>query len=128
MKKLKSFGSLVVLSWCILLAPMALVGCKTANQSAFKTVKTVDITADVAMKAWAEYVRLKHPGVEVERRVESAYNKYIATMLVVADAGAALAKADNQDTRTKMDIALAAAAAALGDVTSLVQLFGAKIN
>lgn len=128
--KSKQWIGLVLAGWFVVLSPMALVqtGCKSVNKSAFKTVKTVDITADVAMKAWGVYVRDRHPGVVAELRVESAYNQYLNTVIVVADAGAALAKSDNQDTRAKLDIALAAAAAALGDLTNLVSAFGVKLK
>lgn len=126
--KIKSFGALILVAWCVVFAPIAVTGCKSVNQTAFRTVQSVDITADVAMRAWGVYVREGHPGVEAERRVESAFNAYLATAMFVADAGVALSKADNQSTRVQLDIALAAAAAALGNLTNLIAAFGVNLK
>lgn len=119
---------LVLISWCVVCVPLMITGCKSGNQTAYRTVQSVDITADVAMRAWGVYVRERHPGVEAEQRVEAAFNAYIAVAMVVAEAGVALSRADNQSTRSQFDIALAAAAVALGDLTNLISAFGVKLK
>lgn len=131
MKNLKSFGSLILLTWCLILVPLAtapLVGCKTSNRSSYRVVGTVQVSADAAMSAWGSYVRQFPVSIESEQAVKTAFERYRSTMLVVATAGKALAEADTQDSRQKLDIAMAAAASALGNLTSLIQSFGVKVK
>lgn len=104
------------------------MGCKSANQSAYRVVGTVQVSADAAMSAWGDYVRTRAVPIEDEQKVKSAYDKYRQSMIIVATAGKAMSEADTQDSRQKLDIALAAAASTLGNLTSLIQSFGVKVK
>lgn len=125
----KIIRSLVLcLALAVPVATVPLTGCKSPNKTAYRTVGTVQISADAAMTAWGAYVKQFRPGVAAETKVKAAYEKYQSTMIVVAISGKALAEADNKDSRHKLDIALAAAASALSDLTQLIQSLGVKVK
>lgn len=123
------FTFLIVLVLALVgLAPIVGISCKNPNQSAYRVVGTVQVSADVAMRAWGDYVHRAHPSIEAEQKVKTAYDRYRAAAIVVTDAGKALAQVDSPAGRTRLDIALAEASASLGDLTNLIESFGIKLK
>lgn len=77
------------LFWSLATVSVGLTGCGTWQQTTYKTAGTITITADTAMKAWAEYVVAGHAKPDQEVKVRDAYAKYQAAMLTVLDVGKA---------------------------------------
>lgn len=132
---MKSILSLL-LSFSLLtlwLAPVTFsVGCKSANTTAYRATGAAVVTVDKAMTAWGEYVAKFHPPVEQEQRVKDAFEKYQTAASAVAKAGAEHAKLANDPNREPgakitLDETIAAAGAALEQLTFLIQRFGAKL-
>ena len=134
MKKLLT----LVAALTLLTAVPVFTGCSTANKNTYKATATAQITVDAAMTAWGDWVaHQKALGTPVplsqEATVKSAYGKYQAAAVVVADAGAAYTRAAAAKdpaapaAMTALNTALSMAAASLADLTSLIQQFGVKL-
>lgn len=120
---------LIIVAALLILSPVTgPVGCKNPNATAYKVVGSVQVGADVAMRAWGVYVAKNHPSVEAEQKVKLAYDRYRASAIIVSDAGKAFAQASSPSNQNRLDVALSAAAASLSDLTSLVQAFGVTLK
>lgn len=126
-------GPLLALALCAGLLAVT-PGCSTSPPMAvYRATSTAHITVDAAMRAWGDYVAQFHPPVSQEAAVRDAFNKYKLAQLAVLDAaigyqqaqsdGAALSQAQRD-----LNAALAAAGAALGDLTSLITSFGVNLQ
>ena len=114
-----------------------LPACNTTPQeAAFESESAVQVSVDVAMTAWGDYVKQFHPSDQARAQVKAAYEKYQACAVAVIDATklvASLASSTNSpagaisDANEKNMAAEAAAAQALADLVALVRHFGAKI-
>lgn len=126
---MKKWSILVLVTWTVLCAPMMLtqVGCKTANQAAYKTTATVQITADLAMRAWGEYVRIKQPGVKAELKVKAAFDKYRMAMVLVADAGRRFSTINDPEGASRLEFTITNASATLSDLVEVIRSFGIKL-
>jgi hypothetical protein len=109
----------------LLLVALLAAGCGTAQRNAYRTAYTTAVSVDAAMSAWGDYVAEFHPPASEEAKVKAAYERYRASMLVVADAGKAWAEGTGSQAR--LDLAIATAAGSLGDVLDLVRKFGVNI-
>lgn len=129
-KKVNGLAVTFALGWMLLVAPYVVVssGCRTTNQAAYKTTATVQVTADFAMRAWGEYVRIMRPPVADEIKVKRAFETYRASMIFVAEAGRRYSVVADQEASAKLDFALAAASASLVDLVTLIQSFGVKLQ
>lgn len=112
-------------------APLGFSGCAGANSTAYKAVKATDVSAETAMRVWNDYVGQFHPGVDAERKVKAAWEKYNKALATAADAGSAWSKAaqngDAPDAKTAYLAALNVVSSSLGDLIDLIRSFGAKI-
>lgn len=125
MKRLPFHICHLLLAIALLTAAPLLPGCGTAPQRAYQTVATTEITVSAAMTAWGNYVKQFHPPASEELKVKAAYEKYQAAMIVVADAGKAVAEGTGSQAR--LDIVVQTAAASLKDLVNLIQAFGITI-
>jgi hypothetical protein len=103
----------------LLALPLFAFGCKTADETAFKTIASLEAAVDHAMNAWADYVVLKRaanppdpalPGQE--RQVRAAYTSYRLAMSAAYAARAAYVideKAGLPAWQARLDAASAAA-------------------
>jgi hypothetical protein len=121
---------LVALSAALMLAP----GCQcTPQRAAYNTVAGVEVSVDVAMQAWGDYVSQFQPSASQEAAVKAAFEKYQAIEQVAIDAAqfyATLAARSDPGTaaaQAQKDAAMAQAAASLGDLVNLLRSFGVKL-
>lgn len=122
-RQLERFAPLFLsffLFWSLATVSVAVTGCANWKQTTYKTAGTVTITADTAMKAWAEYVVAGLAKPDQEAKVRDAYGKYQASMMAVLDAGKAATASGNQ---TALQNWFAAAAAAQANLVNVVNAF-----
>lgn len=116
--------------------PLALVstqGCGSLNKTTYKIAQGSAITVDAAMTAWGSYVTAHHPPVETEQKVKNAYDTYVKSALVVANAGIAYNRAkgagspDVATQQAALQSALKAASDSLNGLVDLLRQLGVKI-
>lgn len=123
MKKIRLYIAYFLAAFALVAAlALLLPGCGTAPQRAYQTASGTQITVTAAMTAWGNYVAQFHPPADQEKTVKDAYDKYHASALLVADAGAALVAGTG--SQSALDAAISAAAGSLGDLVNLLQQFG----
>lgn len=106
------------LSGCLL--AVLVTACSSWRATTYKSVGTVVITADAAMKSWAMYVASGEATEDQERVVRSAYSKYQRAMMVVLDVG----KTSTTLTNTAaLDLVIASATSAQADLIKAVKAF-----
>lgn len=128
-KKLKAIQIAIAVCVLLIFAPVGmLVGCKSPNATSYKVVGSVQVTADVAMRAWGSWVSSHNVPVETELKVKKAYDIYRASAILAANAGKALAQAETETNRSRLDIALAAASASLQDLVALIRSLGVNVK
>lgn len=117
-----------------ILAPVVTLttGCGTFGKTAYRTTATAGVTVDAAMSAWGRWVKEHKPSAADELKVKNAFEKYQATVTIVADTGSAYLKAKQANAglpqaQIEFNAAVAAAGAALADLTNLILSFGAKL-
>ncbi|MGH7939725.1 MAG: hypothetical protein ACREFR_01470, partial [Limisphaerales bacterium] len=109
---------------------LGLTACNTTPQEAiYRAAGTTVVTADTAMNLWGAYVAADHPGTNEEAAVETAYEKYQASMAVVCDAGAAYAATDgtNATAAAAVNEAIANSGQELTDLENLISSFGVNL-
>lgn len=116
----------ILLACLLLCAALPQVGCKSLNKNAYRTVGTVQISAEAAMEVWKDYVKAKNPPLELKQRVKDAFVKYQAATAVAIDAARAYSVSDLPSNKSRLDIAMNAASTSLSDLVTLVQVFTAK--
>lgn len=103
------------------LAMVALAGCKTPEQGAYRTIGTISVSVDAAMNGWGDYVRAGKATDTEQASVRAGYEKYQTTMratkLVVASYQA------QPDGAKRLDTALAAIEASGAEIITLIQQF-----
>lgn len=120
--------SLSVLGLCIALSGGAVVatscgGCSSWRSATHKTVGTVVITSDAAMKTWAAYVHAGKATTNQEAQVKAAYEKYQAAMNTVIDAAKSATTSTN---KAAMDVVINLATVAQGNLVNLITTLTAK--
>jgi len=108
----------------------------TPQQAAYEAATGVQVSVDVAMTAWGDYVKQFHPSDQARAQVKAAYEKYQACAVAVIDAEQlveSLASSTNSppgvilDANAKNTDAATVASQALADLVALVRQFGVKI-
>ncbi len=109
-------------------------GCKSPAQTAYVVGQTSTVTVEAAMGPWNEFVKQKHPGVEVETRVKAAYDNYRKADIALLTAGKAMLEAQNSDDAAKKTAAQtawhqaeAALTASSAQVLGLLRDLGVKL-
>lgn len=130
------FALVIPLVFTLFVAPVALSvgGCSSAGKTAYRTTATASVTVDAAMSAWGRWVKDHKPSAESELKVKSAFETYQKAVSTVADTGAAYQRAKEKpnnpalpEAQVKFNAAIAAASAALADLTNLIVSLGVKI-
>ncbi len=117
----------------VLSGSLVFSGCSTPQSTAYKSAGTVVVSVDTAMHLWGAYVAANHPSAAVEQEVESAYEKYQASMLVVCDLGAAYAATSvtnataTQQAQLALSQAITNADQELSDLETLLSQLGVKL-
>lgn len=104
-----------------ILALAFIVGCASFQNTASKTLTSIALTVDAAMKGWATHVVKDNVPDSQQTVVKSAYAQYQASMAVAVSAYAAVA---NGGDKTAWDKALAALQASQGGLIQVIQSFG----
>lgn len=89
--------------------PVITSSCTSWQTTTQKTVGTVAISGDAAMKSWAAYVHSGLATAEQERKVRGAYERYQASMNAIIDVGKSATTSTNRPLIER--IALTAVAA-----------------
>jgi hypothetical protein len=104
-------------------------GCKTADETAFKTAASLEAAVDHAMSAWADYATSKKAAdpadssfADQERKVRSAYSAYRLAMSAAYVARSAYVL-DQKAGLPAWQARLEAARAAANELLGLVDLF-----
>lgn len=105
----------------LLLVAFLATGCATYLENTGKTLASVAITVDGAMKGWASWVKSGHATQGDEDKVKAAYEKYQLAMQTAEDAYLGVAKLDSTDTENALSVALAALDGSKGDLLTIVQ-------
>jgi len=106
------------------------IGCKNPETTAYKTSKTAHVTAVAALRAWNDYVTARHPSVETEKKVQTAFDTYKTAQLILLDATKAYMEAGSPPPATvqeKFELALQSAGNSLANLIGLIQSFGVKL-
>lgn len=80
---------------------LLVTGCATFQANAGKTLSSVAITVDAAMKGWAAYVVAGGATPDQETQVRAAYHKYQLSMSAAQSAYAALVATGDQPAWTQ---------------------------
>lgn len=109
-------------------------GCGSLGKTTYRSTATAGVTVDAAMSAWGRWVKEHKPSAETELKVKNAFETYQQAVSTVADTGAAYQRAKANpnnpalpEAQVKFNAAIAAASAALADLTNLIVSLGAKI-
>lgn len=124
------FSFLLLACVSLVVTPLAPVGCSSPQRTVYVTAQATHVSVQEAMRLWGAYVAAKHPPVEQEIRVKDAFDKYVASMKLVADAGKTTADASSTNSTTASAVLSALKANAdrdLDDLVSLLRSFGVKI-
>jgi hypothetical protein len=108
-----------------------LTGCQSTENAVARTSATAKVTVDAAMHSWGDYVKQFHPPVAQEQQVKAAFLKYQQAQLALLDAVIAYKTADTNGisgAQLTLNASVAAASAALADLTGLIASFGVKFN
>lgn len=125
-----------ILSACALAPVVVVTGCKsTPATNVYRATGTAKITVDAAMTAWGDYVEKFRPPLAEEAAVKAAFQKYQLAEEAILDAAieyetaTANANAEQQSSALNvLNATVAAASAALGDLTSLITSFGVELK
>lgn len=104
------------------------VGCKSATPATqvYRVSGTLDVSATTALRAWNDWIPIGKPTIDRELAVKGAWDKYQAAQIAVLDAAVAYKQTADVPTKTRMDAAIASAASALGDLITIIRLYGVK--
>ncbi len=132
--KLKILASLLALSAALYGVAFTTAGCKSPAQAAYTVGQTATVTVEAMMGLWNEFVKQKHPGVEVETKVKAAYDNYRKADIALLTAGKAMLAAQaagdaaGQTTaETAWHEAEAALSASSAQVYALLKDLGVKL-
>jgi len=134
------YGLLFLACLSLVCAPVAYVGCSSAQRTAYIAAKATHVTVQEAMRLWGAHVKQvvdSHPGAAQleklqgqEEKVKDAFDKYIASMKLVADTGRTAASMVSTNGPSTVDVLNALKANAdrdLEDLVALLRSFGVKI-
>lgn len=96
-------------------------GCKTpvtAEQAAYRTLGTVVVSVDGAMKAWGSYVETGQATVADEAAVKKAFDKYRNAMRVARNIVESIGS--QPEGQAMVQTAIAAVSAASGELVQLI--------
>jgi hypothetical protein len=109
-------------------------GCKTPDETAFRTTASLEAAVDHAMSAWADYVTWKRAGnpadnslADQERKVKTAYTAYRLAMSAAYAARSAYVL-DQKAGLPAWQARLEAARAAANELLALVDLFLQRVS
>jgi len=128
MKTLQKLRSLLLATALIAIPAVTLVtaaGCRSVEQTTYRTAGTAHIAVDRAMISWGAYVAKFKPPAAQEIAVKEAYERYQSASLAVINS--AQIYSTNKDTKSDFDTALATASVALSELVGLIQEFGVEI-
>lgn len=109
-----------IISSFLLVAILA-TGCATYLENTGKTLASVAITVDGAMKGWASWVKTGHATQANEDSVKAAYEKYQLAMQTAEDAYLSVSKLSTPDTQKAVTVALAALDGCKNDLLTIIQ-------
>jgi hypothetical protein len=104
-------------------ASLVMSGCSSWQSTTHKSVGTVAISGDAAMKAWAAYVHSGKATAEGEAKVKRAYERYQASMNAIIDVGKSATTSTNKAT---IEIIAASAVAAQENLIKTIEAFTRK--
>jgi len=104
--------------------PTTQIGCSSVERTAYQAVGATQVSVDVAMAVWNDYVKAGKASVTQEMQVKKAYEQYQLAAFIVIDT----AKATNSKTNSAaLNQVLASASTSLANLVTLIRSFGAKI-
>jgi hypothetical protein len=103
-----------------LLLVCLLLGCKTPEDTAYKTTGVTVVTVSAAMNAWHDYVKAGLASEDQVLAVKKAYDKYYTA--IQAERAAVIAYKTGADTNA-LATAMSAVTAAMPDVLTLIFQF-----
>lgn len=130
---MKQLRKLSILLFSVTLLAGCVEGCKSGsvNQIAYQSTGTTIVSVDQAMKLWGAYVAAKHPPVEQEIQVKTAFQKYQAAMLIVCDAGATYSSATSTNITSSagvLEVATTGVLSSITDLENLITKFGVTLK
>ena len=127
---MKKILTLILVGAVIALSP----GChSTPQRVVYSTVQASDVSVEVALGAWNDYLGTHKVTAAQELTVKHAFEKYQAAALLVSDLTQTYAGLVTSHSTNAADAQLAATAAtqsaaqALADLVQVIRSFGVKI-
>lgn len=127
MKVFRNAVLTLALACGLLAAPITFTGCTSTPTAAYRVTAATYTTVDAAMQAWGDYVAKFHPSVDQERQVAQAYKTWQTASVAVVDASKASVASD-PSTKSRIEAAVAASAAALNGLITILGQFGINLN
>jgi len=121
--KLKHIFPTLVVFLALIVTPIVSVSCSSWKSTTHKTVGTVAISGDAAMKTWAAYVHSGKATAEQEAKVKLAYERYQASMNAVIDVGKSATTSTN---KVAIEIIASTAVAAQENLVKTIEAFTKK--
>ncbi len=122
MRKFATFGIHILL----LIAIVSMFGCKTPEQSAYRTLASTSVVVDGAMKAWGDHVRAGNATLHQQVQVRASYERYQAAMKL---AQVVVNGYRNTNDKPTLVAALETVTDASSSIIELVELFtGRKLT
>lgn len=104
----------------LLACTLILAGCNTFKDTSAKTITTVALTVDGAMKGWASWIVLNPVPADQENRVRTAYGQY---QIAMGSAQVAYIAAVDSGDKSGWAQASAALQASQSGLLQLIQTF-----